>query len=456
MKIIIQQIAEEFIKKIEKTFEKGEININLIENDFLKEAKECAAELTKAYIERLDSELVAMKKERKQAEIVIERRNDKRCLQTQIGEICFNRTYFYNKKVGEYSYLVDNTIGLEKRSRVSNAMSEILVNTAKEMSYEKTAKLIGDSKITKQTVMNAIRKANVENFTEVLDKPSLSVLHVDADEAHVTIRNGRKAIVPLISIYQGIETKGKRNSCKDIFHISEFGKNPDELWEKALNEIEKRYDISNTKIYLHGDGGRWIQTGLEWLTKSKFVLDKYHKNKAIKQMTAGLINSDRIIYDNELREALNTQDIRFIEELTLSIINTIPERIDKIKKASQYLITFINGISICKYDKEANNGGCTEPHVSHVLANRLSTRPMAWSKETLEHMAPILAKGEAFINTDNLKDKSPTFQRKAIRKVSRAFKFSKGLPIPRSIGNKPILSNGKVTPLFKVLHSISQ
>ena len=48
-------------------------------------------------------------------------------------------------------------------------------------------------------------------------------------------------------------------------------------------------------------------------------------------------------------------------------------------------------IHICEIDSEANNGGCTEPHVAHILSRRLRTLPMAWSKETLKNIASILA-----------------------------------------------------------------
>ena len=58
--------------------------------------------------------------------------------------------------------------------------------------------------------------------------------------------------------------------------------------------------------------------------------------------------------------------------------------------AADYLKSFVHGISICEHDEEANNGGMTEPHVSHMLAGRLSSRPMKWSKKTLERFAPIL------------------------------------------------------------------
>ena len=53
---------------------------------------------------------------------------------------------------------------------------------------------------------------------------------------------------------------------------------------KVLSELEKRYDLKETNIYLHGDGAGWIQTGLEWLPNSQHVLDKFHKNKALKKV----------------------------------------------------------------------------------------------------------------------------------------------------------------------------
>lgn len=70
----------------------------------------------------------------------------------------------------------------------------------------------------------------------------------------------------------------------------------------------------------------------------------------------------------------------------------------------QYLAKYIETIAIRKTDVEANNGGCTEPHISHILASRLSTRPMAWSGETLTHLAPILAGNDFnFAKQTNLK-----------------------------------------------------
>ncbi|MBQ6206458.1 MAG: UPF0236 family protein [Oscillospiraceae bacterium] len=51
----------------------------------------------------------------------------------------------------------------------------------------------------------------------------------------------------------------------------------EDIWDEVLTELEKRYDLSQTVIYLHGDGANWIRSGLEYLPNAVFVLDPYHK-----------------------------------------------------------------------------------------------------------------------------------------------------------------------------------
>lgn len=118
----------------------------------------------------------------------------------------------------------------------------------------------------------------------------------------------------------------------------------------------------------------WIQKGLECLPNAEFVLDKHHKNKAIRAMTAGIENKYRNNYDKEIREALNEEILKLYEQLTDSLIMQNPDRAETISQNAAYLQRFVKGIGICKKDKRANNGGCTEPHISHVLATSLSSK----------------------------------------------------------------------------------
>ena len=190
---------------------------------------------------------------------------------------------------------------------------------AKDMSYSKASRHITGGKINRQTVMNCVRESRAE-ATESTEKRAVSELHIEADKALVILIGGKKSIVPLVSVYEGIENKYRNN------------------------------------------------------------------------------------YDKEIREALNEENLELYEQLTDSLIMQNPDRAETISQNAAYLQRFVKGISICKKDERANNGGCTEPHISHVLAARLSSRPLAWSETTLKHLAPILAAGKLTLNrksTDN-------------------------------------------------------
>ena len=251
MKTIISDIAENYIKNIIEILSRGK-KVEEVEVAALREAKECAAKVIGVYAETVDAAIVEDKASRREAGYSVERHGDIRRFQSLVGEISYERTY-YKKASGGYEYLTDTVLGIESRSRLSDGLSMALVKAASEMSYSKASKHIADGGVSRQTVMGRIRQSCVvENPVE--GRHCIPELHIDADEAHVTMRSGRKSEVPLISVYEGIETKGKRTSCKNIFHISEYGKTPDELWEQALTEIERRYDLTDTKVYLHG---RW-------------------------------------------------------------------------------------------------------------------------------------------------------------------------------------------------------
>ena len=56
-----------------------------------------------------------------------------------------------------------------------------------------------------------------------------------------------------------------------------------------LQIIYKQYDIDSIEtIYISGDGVSQIRTGLDWILKSRFVLDKYHLRKYMLSATAHL------------------------------------------------------------------------------------------------------------------------------------------------------------------------
>ena len=441
MALIITEIAERFIKKLMEIFTDGEKSFGEIEEMALSECKSTAAEVVAAYIKCVDESIRNSKKSRKEAGYTVERRGDERRIQTLVGEVSFERTY-YQKTTGGYEYLADTALGIQERERVSEGVSHALCEAAKGMSYQRASEQVESGAVSRQTVMNSLRKYEAEK-EPAKEQQKIVELHIDADEDHVTMRGGKKSEVPLISVYEGIDNQGTRNMCKNIYHISEYGKKPDELWEQALTEAEARYDLTDAQIYLHGDGGAWIQTGLEWFPGAKFVLDKYHKNKAIRCMSTGLLDADRRLFNKRIRNALAIEDVEEFDQIAANLCDTLPERAEQILESAGYLKRFIAGISICAKDPKANNGGCTEPHVSHILSARLSSRPMAWSERTLTHFVPMLAGGKLRKCSGNPPCLPQPLQSASACARNNFRKGGLGLPNPDAIGSLPI--QGKVT-----------
>lgn len=451
MKDIIAREIAKLKSEIEKFFETDEVSLDVAEAYFTQRIGESVRGLLTACYEQKDAELLADKAYRKEAGLVVERRGDSRQVVTQLGVVLYHRTY-YACREGGYSYPIDNVVGLENYQRVSRGVGTELVDAAREMSYARASRIVTGGLVTKQTVMRKIRTA--APAVEPVVRKKVSVLHVDADEDHVKLQTGDSRIVPLVSVYEGIERNGKRGICKNLFHCSEFGKKTEELWEEVLTEMERRYDLTNTKIYLHGDGAPWIKTGLEWLPNSVFVLDRYHVNKALKSAVSGIERKSGCQYEYHLRQALNEGDRDYFCSVRDSLLARWPERETTILEATNYLLGNFDAIHIYSTDPETRNGGATEPHVSHVLSSRLSSRPMGWSPKTLKMFVPILASGHCSFRTTEIE---PTNTKPAVAKRSpvKTLPSTLGLPHPDMVASMPAKS-GKVTPLYRLLNSLNK
>lgn len=447
-KIIAVEI-EKLKREIEKFFEKEEISLDKAEIYFTQQIGETVRNLLTACYEQKDAELLANKAHRKEVGLVVERRKEIRQVVTQLGVVSYRRTY-YACRDGGYCYPIDRVVGLESYQRVSSSVGLQLVETACEMSYAKASRVVTGGLVTKQTVMRKIRQATP--ITETVLRKKVPVLHVDADEDHVKLQTGDSRIVPLVSVYEGIERKGTRGICKNVFHCSEFGIKTEDLWEKVFDEIERRYDISETTIYLHGDGAPWIKAGMEWLPNCKFVLDRYHANKALKHAVSGIERKSGCQYEYLLRQALNKGDRNSFNRIRNTLLSRWPEREKTIVEATDYLLSNFDAIHIYNIDSEAQKGGATEPHVSHVLSSRLSSRPMGWSAATLKKFVPILAVGNC-----SLQSEETTQPKKEPEKVkhipNKIIPGSLGLPHPDMIASLPA-KNGKITPLRRFLNMI--
>ena len=448
MERIINEVTEKLKREIKNFFTGKQTDISTAEAYFGSRIAEAVLELLRTYYEKIDQELLADKAGRKQAGLSVERHGDKRELLTQLGRLEYERTY-YKKASGGYEYPVDKIAGIEAYERVSSSIGLSLVEASLEMSYGKASEYVTGKQVSRQTVMNKLRAARPRQ--EPVAYRAVRELHIDADEDHVHLQTGKSTIVPLISVYEGVEHQGKRGVCKNIFHISEYGKSPSLLWEEVSDELERRYDLSNTRIYLHGDGAAWIKEGLDYLPNCEFVLDRYHKNKAIKRALSGIDRLAGSQYEFHIRKALDEGDRSKLLSIRNTLLHRYPDREKTIQENIDYLLSNFDAISITKRDEASLNGGCTEPHVSHVLSARLSSRPIGWSKKTLRRLVPLLAAGTATFEEPKKQSEHYLSAAAFLKTTEKRFlPNTAGLADPDKAVSFPARHN-KVTPLFNAL-----
>ena len=457
MKAIIEEFTENLKKELTFFFD-ALPSLEEMEAFTMTRLRKLALDLMAGYAEEVDRALYEDRAGRRKEGLCIERRKDARSIQTISGELSYERNY-YRLKDGTYCYPVDELLKVERYQRLTKGTTEALAEEAVGNSYGEAARIVTEGKVSRQTVMKSIRSCRArENEPE--DLRSVPVLHIDADEDHVSLQNGKKLIVPLISVYEGIEKVGKgRHLCRNVFHYSEE-KFTEDFWDNAVNELEKRYDLSRTRVYLHGDGAEWIKQGLESFKDSVFVLDGYHKNKAKKAFFAGLKRGEGMAEKNALTRALRTEDRALLTETYNRRISENPEHADGITEAMTYLYNNLSGISVRYTDPEATNGGATEPHVSHVLSSRLSSRPMGWSERTLRHLVPMLAAGSGVEKIGNAEEKAVreivlSAAQVCRKKAVSNYRSKPAIVAPESRYRTEVINNGRLTSLYRTIKDLS-
>lgn len=382
---IIQTIIEnkDFLEKsLEKSVQASEISI--FSRDLRTVFDEAGRKTIVGILETIDTILFESKKRKQEYETKDLR---KRTVITEYGNIEYCRRYYRNKKTKEYVYLADEKMGIEKNERIMKDVESKIIEIAHDISYSKTGKqVVGNEEISPTTVMHKVRKEELKVETAE-EKKQVKRLYIEADEDHVAERGNKIGMPKLIYVHEGNYTKGKRNILKNIHYIGCLGKKSEDLWLEVAEYIDKKYDMDYIeKIYIGGDGASWIKEGLNWIEKSEFVLDRFHLLKYINQATV-----DFPQYRDKLWYNINIYDPISVENIFKEIINktTDEKRKEKVKYSYRYVMNQWKGIEIYETDGEYLNGCSAEGHISHVYADRMSSRPRVWSDDGIDKMSRL-------------------------------------------------------------------
>jgi hypothetical protein len=381
MESIIQEIAGKYITQVvELLQENGITSIGQTARELHSITKAAALEMLGASLEQMDLALVAANKARRDDGFRIKERDASRTILTELGELRYARTYFEDKS-GKKRYLLDHLIGVAPYERISRELCAALVQEAADTSMGKAARRLAVP-VSRQTVNNRVLALKEVCAGAVPVKETPPELHVFADEDHVHMKNGRSAMVPLVTVTEGIDPRKKRHKCINPVHFEGFGMKTQDFFEGISSLLNERYDMRLVRrIYVHADGGKWITVAQDWLPNVQFVMDGFHLEKRLRQLSRlpgaacrmGAIREDTF-------DRFAEQCTKIDENLDETAHDSLTEHINFIQNHWDAIVLRLQK-SVC--------GSCTEPLVSHVLSERLSRNPLAWSEHGLRQMAML-------------------------------------------------------------------
>ena len=334
-------------------------------------------------------------------------RRDETTLLTSLGEVIYKKTLFKNTKTGESCYLLDQLMGLEKHARITEDAEARVLKEASESSYRKGgahASIKGDT-ISKEAVMNKLHRLDFPSIA-VPEKMERKSIYIDADEDHVSLqyldqkgdikKPRQNTIMPrIIYVYEGVDTekdgRPRLVNTKYFGGVYEGTKEIRKLWNEVLDYLNEAYDMDAVEhIYINGDGASWIRSGVNIIPKSKFALDKYHMHKYILAATSHLEDSAEDAR-SEIYRAIHKKKKWMAEGIFDKIIE-ITERDTKqkaVEKAKAYILGNWSGILLSMKGKDENVRCSAEGHVSHVYADRMSSRPLGWCYTGADKMSRL-------------------------------------------------------------------
>lgn len=390
-----------------------------------------------------------------------------------IGEITITRTYYETKDRKEHFYFIDQLLDLNKFERYDHIFKATTINLAMRTNQKLGGELIGEmysdikdllekkeNAISRQTVSNWIKNWNVPKI--IYDPIDIDgdTLYIMGDEKYIhkqfrKLENSleddkKKQIMSKCFVcFSGISQKGKRRKLNDRFVFLTHSRSP---WNDFLDAVTSVYDFEKIKkVVFLSDGGSWLLSGAPDLkmyphNKILLCLCELHARQKINRITT---NKE---YRDKLNEFINTNDKKGFKNFMRKIKEEIKDnskRIETLIKYENYIVTHWKKIqnmfsSPCRSSMES--------HISHFVASYFSSRPKAYSDNTIEKLLKLQEYKLNGINLTNLYLSSyKNIEVVTIRKEELDFSIFES----NSSSNIQIIENGINSSLYSFLTSIS-
>ncbi len=314
-------------------------------------------------------------------QVTIKDKSKTRHLITELGEVTLERICYFDKRSGKRFFAVDEMLGLEKRSRVEQGLQAKLIEQATLTSFGKSSAAVNNA-VSRQTVYNLTKKLKTIEAKMPAERRDVSDIYIEADEDHIHLQNGKSAEVKLVYVHDGVKTICKdRTQLQNVRYFVSVDDDPDKIWNDVAHYVYRKYSMLNAKAHISGDGAYWIKYGQHIFHKAQYHIDKFHIQKSATAVAKG----NRQVR-SKILAAMRKRDYKSLKTVFQEQYLKYTERTERRTIAEQYFYLLNNmetyGIK---------NRCSAEGHVSHVLSDRMSSRPMGWSRAGAEQMAKLRA-----------------------------------------------------------------
>jgi len=354
-------------------------------------------------------------------------------LTTIFGDIRIRRR-LYRGKDGDYRFLLDEKMGLEKGSHVSPGIKKLAVLASTRYTFrevEQNIKAVFPWGISHTTVHNLAGKV-ADSYTAEEEKEvnalfedgvipeskdkALSYLMVEADGVSVALQREKERRV---EIKVGIAHEGWQKISKERYKLKEKSvysgiMSGDRFWQGFSLTLAKKYDLSQIgKVIVGGDGAPWVKRGAE-LLGGLYELDRFHLKRALHQ---GLDNNPLVA---EVYQACVIGEIDKVERLlTEAQERAAGDKAKEIMKLRGYLMENCYGLRDYRLEVDGDGLrglGAIEGNVDKLIADRMKKRGMSWTRRGADRMARLISLKEmgelnAWINCQGKPQCTPVKER---------------------------------------------
>jgi len=192
-------------------------------------------------------------------------------LVTKVGLIAFKRRYYWDADEERWVFPLDESLGVEKRQRVSNAVRAEAVEAAVAgSSYRGAAAELERRDCQVAVSHEAIRQWTLKAGEAIKaeaqrqqDNPAgerrVPVLFIEADGFWPGRQRSKRQETKLFVVHEGWEPRTPGSQEYRLINRREFIPDPKgDAWEQCSAWVESEWDLSDTWVVINGDRAPWM------------------------------------------------------------------------------------------------------------------------------------------------------------------------------------------------------